>query len=191
MPRYMRFVVLLVFAWLLSVSFASADIIQTLTIAINTDCPPATCIFFTGDMGSPASGSGDFTPIGDPWTYQFQTGNALSWCENTCGGGLLYQATFGYGGSVQMTGPDGLTFTGVVTQGGVAVSGFMVGVDVDYFGQWSNGLYGYGTIETMTDPPFDFLVEQFTANVAPEPSSLMLLGTGVASLWSLGRRLRR
>ena len=190
MPKYTRFLVLLVLALLLSASLASADIIQTLTFSVDTQCPPASCNLLTGYLGSPASGGGDFSSIGDPWAYSFTTGNALSWCSYGCG--VLYEASFGYGGSIQINGPDGLTFTGAVTSGSAFVPGELASLSVDYFGQWSNGLYGYGTISTSSDSAYNFFLDHFDSNIAPEPSSLMLLGTGVAGLWSLSRRrLRR
>jgi PEP-CTERM motif len=182
-----RFVSLLFLAVAALASAAFADN-QQLNFSINTECPPANCTDGLGFQGSPGSGSADFTSIGDPWTYVFQTGNALSWNDN--GGG--YYATFGQGGFFTMTGPGGLTFNGVVTSGSVDVTGQMAGISVSFSGEWSNGVYATGEVQTMTDPPNNFLLEGFTTEVSqsstPEPSSLVLLGSGVVAVGGFMRR---
>jgi hypothetical protein len=135
------------------VSLASADNIrQILTVNLNEgQCANDNfCASDPGGGGSPATASADFQPSMEPWIFNGTTRNALSWY----GEGGDYHAIFGYGGTFDISGPEGLIFTGVVTSGVAAMDGPGVWVvDVNYFGQWSNGLYGYGTADGQIMEP--------------------------------------
>ncbi len=189
MTKPIRFALLLMFAMFAWAGLASAASIQTVVIDTTTTCalPSATCFFDIGDSGSPASGSADFTPIGLPWTYSFQTGAAVTWCEPCNNGfGPEYDATFD-SGSFTMKGPAGLTFTGVVTSGSGTAEGTLAEAGVSYFGQWSDGLYGYGSAQIIETYPgvFD---SHLDSNLAPEPSSFVRLTIGAIGFWTLARR---
>jgi hypothetical protein len=55
-------------------------------------------------------------------------------------------------------------------------------VHVTYFGQWSNGLYADGFADVqITEDGRDGTAE-LRSQIAPEPSSFLLLGTGIAGL---------
>lgn len=57
---------------------------------------------------------------------------------------------------------------------------------MDFFGQWSDGQYADGNVELMQNPNnLASLYEQ----IAPEPSSFMLLGTGIVALWRWRKEL--
>lgn len=163
-----------------------------LTVNLSMNCPPQACVVFSyqGQPGSPASGFADFNAVGDPWSFTFETGNPLTWSYNEQTGD--YSATFGVGGSFQMTGPDGLTFTGEITGGDAYGTGGPIteGVQLSYSGVWSNGVHGFGT---FTDEDSEQFGPQATLNAqvsqtTPEPASLTLLGSGL--LAALGWRRR-
>ena len=108
MAKFLRFALLLMFAVFAWVSAASAANILTAVIDVTTEdgfcTTPVPCSLDTGSFGSPATGSADFTPIGQPWTFDFTTGNASTSCGNfgppqaPCPDGSPYKATFGSGG---------------------------------------------------------------------------------------------
>ncbi len=137
-----------------------------------------------GEDGGPASGSGNFSgtppgvPTGQGLTYFFETGYALTWHDSY----RDYYATFGYGGMFQMSLPNGLTFNGVVTSGSSAYYGDGSYVEVNYFGQWSNGLYATGTAYDYQMFP-NSVMQQLSSQIAPEPSSWLLMGSGILALW--------
>jgi hypothetical protein len=174
---------MLVFLMLIaSAAVATAGVIQDLTVSLAL--APCNCSYDTGFDGSPASGMADFTSIA-PWTITFSAIDTLSWQQN----GNSYFANFGPGGGVQMTGPDGLTFTGVVTSGAAGYFGFDSYVDVTFSGQWSDGLYGYGNTQLyFTGNPSGYYESDLNAFVAPEPSSLALMGGGLVGIWGCGKR---
>jgi hypothetical protein len=164
-----------------SAGVATADIIQDLTVHLTLI--PCNCYYDTGDQGSPSNGTADFTSIA-PWTLQFITADALSWQE----GPSYYFAAFGQGGSFDLTGPYGLTFTGVVTSGQAGYLGFQSFVDVTFSGKWSDGLYGYGDAELY------FIGGSYESDlnayaVAPELSSLTMMASGVLAIWGGKKRL--
>jgi hypothetical protein len=166
---------------------ASADNVnQLLTVDLQMDCSGGSaCYSDPGAYGSPATAWADFTLVGDPWAFNTTTANALSWVYV----GDSYFATFGYGGVFDMSGPEGFTFTGVVTSGTAEFTFNSWDVHVTYFGQWSNGLYGDGIADVHIGNGGVETMASLTSQIAPEPSSFVLLGTGILGLWRWGRRL--
>ena len=167
---------------------ASADNInQILTVNLQmSDCARDNyCWSDPGGYGGPATASADFSLIGEPWEFNTSTGNALSWQFV----GDSYYATFGYGGLFDMNGPDGLTFTGVVTSGTAMFVFDSWDVHVAYFGQWSDGLYGDGIVDLQIGNGGVEGFASLNSQIVPEPSSFVLLVSGILGLWAWGRKL--
>jgi hypothetical protein len=90
-----------------------------------------------------------------------------------------------------MNGPDALTFKGYIYAGDAYafVNNPGYGIKVFFFGQWSNGLTGYGTwagdccFTINHHYPSDFFV--LDTHIAPEPSSLGLLVIGLGGAWRM------
>jgi hypothetical protein len=137
--------------------------------------------------GGPGSGWADFSMVNLPYSFSFETPAASSW--QYFPGFSTYWAVYGYGGFFDMVGPDGLTFTGVVTSGSSGFNGLGADIMVNYFGQWSNGVYADGSAEftLQLDSGNNFVT--LTNQPAPEPSSLFLLGSGALGLLGLRRKL--
>ena len=129
------------------VQFAVADTSpDNLSVNLSMNCPLGACFvdpFAGGQPGNYADGSANFNPIGQPWSYTFQTALPLTWNYDSQTG--EYSAAFGAGGSFLMTGPGGLTFTGEITGGDAFQSqgGTAFGVNLSFAGQWSTGVNGY------------------------------------------------
>jgi hypothetical protein len=123
-------------------------------VQLQSDCPNNSCALYIGaeipagqqaPKPGPATGSTDFNPVGQPWTFTFQTGYPLTW--DISDGGFWYTATFGQGGSIGITGPEG-TFSGVITSGSTEGGEltFATGtVSVNFRGQWSDGQVARGS----------------------------------------------
>lgn len=160
-------------------TLAFADSNNDLNFSVTMDCNHGQfCTADPSNSGEPASASADFTSVGLPWIFSTTTGNALQWSFN----GDTYSATFGYGGTFQMTGPDGLTFTGVVTSGTAESGSFGFLVQVDYSGEWSNGVYATGSAESAFTSGGENAQASLQSQVSPEPSSLILFGSGIAGV---------
>jgi hypothetical protein len=173
--------VLVILLLIASAAIATAGVIQDLTA--NLQLNPCSCFYDSGYNGSPAVGTADFTSIA-PWTIAFGTGDAVSWFQ----GPNSYFATFGAGGVFDMTGPDGLTFTGLVTSGQSGYTGFQSFVDVTFSGKWSDGLYGYGDAELyFADGSYESDLNAYAS--APEPSSLGLMAGGLVGIWGYRKRV--
>ena len=188
MPKIARSTILLSLILMASAAIAAAGIIQDLTVSLTLDqCgSQGVCelqVFTTGDPPWPAAGWANFTSIA-PWTFNFVTGYPLSWYEGY--NSFVYGATFGYGGNFSMTGPLGLTFSGAVTSGWDGLDCCGATVSVAFFGQWSNGLYGFGHADVETS--FGDLASHLDTFVAPEPSSPGLMACGVLAIWGVRKR---
>ena len=161
-------------------TFAVADNSNDLNFSVTMDCNHGQfCSALPGNGGDSASADADFTSVGLPWIFLAITDNALQWSFN----GDTYDATFGYGGTFQMSGPDGLTFTGVVTSGTAhdGPNGFWV--DVSYSGEWSNGVFTTGSAESIFSSGGENAQATLQSQVSPEPSSLILFGSGIAGVF--------
>ena len=156
------------------------------------------CNYFLGNEGGDggrAGGWGNFNANVSGTaqiTYNFITGLPLSWTDT----GYSYSAIFGLGGTFQMSLPNGLTFTGVITSGSAGYGGLTSEVDVNYAGRWSNGQYASGSVEEqeLGFGPYQGLSEstyQGSSQQTPEPSSFLLLATGVLAVWRCKGKLIR
>jgi hypothetical protein len=176
MPRNVLFCCLAI-ACLATV--AVADNSTDLNISLTMDCQSGRyCYADPGSEGSPATAYADFSGIGAPWTFNTTTGEAIQWVANDGN----YSATFGYGGSFEMTGPNNLTFNGVVTSGSAEFVPNSWTVQVNYTGQWSNGVYASGEAEVQIEDGGVYTAATLQSQATPEPSSLLLLGSGVAGV---------
>ena len=160
-------------------------------IDINTICATFTyqyCSLNTGaPNGSPAGGNANFNPLGYPWSFSFETASPLSYTYQDGN----YSATFGYGGTFMITGPEG-TFSGVVTSGEASeLSRGNESVGVTYFGRWSDGTYAEGSVSLNFDFDSGNIQADFTEQPAPEPGTMLLLGTGVLGLGGLSKLRRK
>jgi hypothetical protein len=137
--------------------------------------------------GSPAGGSANFNSIDQPWSFSFQTASPAHWqCDSHCED---YYATFTAGGTFLMNGPDGLTFSGLITSGQAWQNVDLTwGADLSFSGQWSNGLSAHGDLAdlvTAWNGPYASL-DVYTV---PEPASLALLGGGILAVWGARKRM--
>jgi len=181
-----------IFVALGSVQLASAGNIDSpdmISLSMNGCAQGSYCMADPGFAGSPATASANFALINQPYTFDLQTGNATSWVYNM--NDNYYSAMFGYGGVFDMSGPNGLIFTGVVTSGTSESYDGQWQVQVDYSGQWSNGVYADGSADVQItedgrDGTASLTIDQGTA---PEPSTLALLGTAALGLIGCKRRL--
>jgi hypothetical protein len=182
------------------IQIASADIIQDLTVDIT--CYP--CSYHSGFFTQvphwvpiPAIGSADYTFLGLPWSFSYQTGIPTSWVVTAP---TQFTLQFGQGGNFTMTGPHGLTFAGIV-ESGYSVNFYtaLEEISLNFSGQWSNGATAVGSIfqsyNGWTSPqgqpghqiPVGNWSELHThptsGPTTPEPGSLILLGSALLGAW--------
>jgi hypothetical protein len=139
--------------------------------------------------GMPASGYATFEA--EAVAFNFETLNALSYVD----GDGYYTAEFGYGGTFELTAPEGI-FEGVITSGTATEhdSSTAESVDVFFEGEWNNGTRATGEayIDFCGDciqPGFTFHVDMTPEGTTPEPGTFTLLGT--AALGMIGWTRRR
>jgi hypothetical protein len=161
---------------------------QPLQVICNGD--PLNCANVLPGGGGPSEAYGDFTSAGYPVTFDLETGNPLSWYSFDG----LYEATFGYGGTFTVQGPDG-TFNGVITSGTETEndSNESAGINFTFEGRWSgDGKYYAGSADASyildsIDGPY--AEADITMSTTPEPASLALLSSGLTGIAFLKRRL--
>lgn len=186
-----------------------------------TTCPPPGCqqaawfgndwwytTHFNGKGPYQTSGGANFNPIAPPWAYSYASDYPSSWLGQ-CGqtpGICTYDATYTVGGEITINGPDGLVFTGVLTGG--TYEGFYQ-VDIygyrwstahesatfDFYGTWSNGVEGYGTISEYSSFYNDAYHQKWSYHnearldiYTPEPGTLISLGSAALLLMKISRR---
>lgn len=125
---------------------------------VRSDCPQNSCSLDIGAIvpirghtqpPGPATASTDFSAVGQPWSFSLQTAPPVSWAYSDLG--YWYEASFGQGGTFQMTGPIG-TFTGIITSASVQggeMPFFIFELSANFTGSWSNGLPGNGSVELL------------------------------------------
>lgn len=137
-----------------------------------------------------AFGHIDFSYIGLPWTVSVPF----------FGGGEYddYYPRYyhlGRGGDVEITGPNGFTLSGFITSGWTIGNADEVSFEwahVNFWGEWNNGLYGYGSFDIQTwdfshgEQPYE--IGDLQTQIAPEPGSILLLGSSILGLAAVLRR---
>jgi len=157
----------------------------TVNLFMNDCSNTGYCLANPGVQGSSATAFANFALINEPWSFNLTTPPALSWVQN----GTNYEATFGYGGSFTMDGPDGLTFTGVITSGSSDAGDGFWEVQVNYAGDWSNGVFAEGTADVdITERGRQGTASLTSQPTVPEPSTFILLGSGLLGVVAFGRR---
>jgi hypothetical protein len=122
---------------------------------------PDNCTYFF-NPGSRASGSGNFSTgvTGAPSvSYSFVTSLPLTWSQN----GNSYSATFGLGGTFEMSLPNGSIFMGTITSGAAGYEGTTSSIQVYYAGRWNDGQFATGSVyeyQINGNPPDESLTEQ-------------------------------
>lgn len=150
-------------------------------ISLQSNCPGNSCAMSIGApvpegqaggnpiKPGPASGSTDFNPVGHPWTFSFQTASPQNWAYSQ--DGYEYNASFGEGGTMQVTGPAG-TFTGTITSAsaeGEELPSYAYNLSANFSGNWNDGTPASGQVNlNYTD---DFVVEfTSTLTISPVPA---------------------
>lgn len=125
--------------------------------------------------------------------------NSFYWAGMSTGGGTLYVA-MGYGGTSLLYSLNTTTGLGtLIGDTGVSKIGAMVfengvlyaGSDAGPYSIWTiNTTTGIGTFVTNeVGAPNEFWgLAPFTSSSTPEPTSILLLGSGIAGIWTATRR---
>jgi hypothetical protein len=103
-----------------------------------------------------AWGDATFSSTAPTWADSYTSDLPTQWQGQCYMMQCTYQAIYGEGGSITVNGPNGMVFTGVLTDGTYNAS-WDTSIDdqtvngnetatFDFTGTWSNGMGGYGTV---------------------------------------------
>lgn len=159
-------------------------------ISVTCSGDPLNCANVIPGGAGPSEGYGDFTSAGYPVTFDAITGNPLSWSDFDG----QYNATFGYGGTFTVQGPDG-TFNGVITWAQVSENDQFqeASMNFTFDGYWSgDGKYYAGSGDSFfrldsIDGPY--AQADISMSTTPEPASFLLLISGIVGAVSYRKRL--
>jgi hypothetical protein len=194
-----KLVVALLFLTLASAGAALAQV--EIGSSIDALCIPACgTIHTSGGLGKDASGSLlDFQADGDLFSFTFKTGRSLTYSKTDGkGGDWLAKSTYGRGGTILITGPDGLKFKGTFTGGSstdddCTTKGrrcFEESIDMNFTGVWNNGEKWSGSFDLTGTNGGKLDGGDLDMTQTPEPTSIALFGGGALVAWLRNRRAK-
>ena len=193
-----KFVVALLFLTLANGRAALAQV--EIGSSVDALCVPACGIINTsGALGKDASGHlYDFEAAGNLFSFRFTTGPSLTYNKTYYGkgGDWLAKSTYGPGGTILITGPDGLKFTGTFTGGSSTDDDctthgracFHETIDMNFTGVWNNGQKWSGSLDLTGGNGGKLRGGDLDMTETPEPTSIVLLGGGAMIVWLRNRR---